>query len=32
MVIDGVRVRQGSETKEWWGPVNAGITLKWNLF
>lgn len=32
VVIDGVRVRQGSETKEWWGPVNAGITLKWNLF
>lgn len=31
-VIDGVRVRQGSETKDWWGPVNAGITLKWNLF
>lgn len=32
VVIDGVRVRRGSETKEWWGPVNAGITLKWNLF
>lgn len=32
VVIDGVRVRQGSETKDWWGPVNAGITLKWNLF
>ena len=31
-VIDGVRVRRGSETKEWWGPVHAGITLKWNLF
>ena len=31
-VIDGVRVRQGNETKGWWGPVNAGITLKWNLF
>ena len=31
-VIDGVRVRQGSETKDWWGPVHAGITLKWNLF
>lgn len=32
MVIDGVRVRQGSETKDWWGPVHAGITLRWNLF
>ena len=31
-VIDGIRVRQGNETKGWWGPVNAGITLKWNLF
>ena len=31
-VIDGVRVRCGNETKNWWGPVNAGITLKWNLF
>lgn len=32
VVIDGVRVRQGSETRDWWGPVHAGITLKWNLF
>ena len=32
VVIDGVRVRRGNETKEWWGPVHAGITLKWNLF
>ena len=31
-VIDGVRVRCSNETKEWWGPVHAGITLKWNLF
>ena len=31
-VIDGVRVRRGNETKGWWGPVNAGITLTWNLF
>lgn len=31
-VIDGVRVRRGNETAEWWGPVHAGITLKWNLF
>ena len=26
-VIDGVRVRQGEGTKNWWGPINAGVTL-----
>ncbi len=31
-VIDGVRVRQGNETKNWWGPVSAGISLVWNIF
>lgn len=31
-VIDGVRVRQGKESKDWWGPVNAGVTLVWKLF
>ena len=31
-VIDGVRVRRGNETKNWWGPVNAGVTLVWTLF
>lgn len=31
-VIDGVRVRRGTETKNWWGPVNAGVTLVWKLF
>ena len=31
-VIDGVRVRKGSETKDWWGPINAGVTLVWKLF
>lgn len=31
-VIDDVRVRQGSESRNWWGPVHAGITLRWNLF
>ena len=31
-VIDGVRVRRGNETKDWWGPVNAGVTLVWKLF
>lgn len=32
VTIDGVRVRQGSETKNWWGPINADITLVWTLF
>ena len=31
-VIDGVRVRCGSETKDWCGPINAGVTLVWKLF
>ena len=31
-VIDGVRVRDGKETKNWWGPVNAGATLVWTIF
>ena len=31
-VIDGVRVRRGNETKDWWGPINAGVTLVWELF
>ena len=31
-VIDGVRVRAGKETKNWWGPANAGVTLVWKLF
>ena len=30
--IGGVRVRQGSETKNWWGPINAGVTLVWTIF
>lgn len=30
--IDGVRVLQGSKTKNWWGPINAGVTLVWKLF
>ena len=32
VVINGVRVRRGSETKNWWGPVSAGVTLVWNIF
>lgn len=31
-VIDNVRVRKMSETKNWWGPVSAGVTLMWNLY
>ena len=30
-VIDGVRVRHGNETKDWWGPINAGVTLVWKI-
>ena len=30
-VIDGVRVRRGNGTKEWWGPINAGVTLVWKI-
>ncbi|WP_259328326.1 hypothetical protein, partial [Bacteroides ovatus] len=28
----GVRVRRGNETKDWCGPINAGVTLVWKLF
>lgn len=31
-VINGTCVRQNSETKGWWGPVNAGVSLVWKLF
>lgn len=31
-VIEGVRVRQGNETKHWFGPIQAGVTLVWNIF
>ena len=31
-VTDGVRVRAGSDTKNWWGPIGAGVTLAWKLF
>ena len=31
-VIDGVRMRCGNETKNWCGPINAGVTLVWKLF
>ena len=31
-VIDGVRVRAGKVTKNWWGPIDAGVTLVWKMF
>lgn len=31
-VIDGVRVRRDKETKNWWGPTQAGVTLVWTIF
>ena len=31
-VINGVRVRCSNETKNWCGPINAGVTLVWKLF
>ena len=31
-VTDGVRVRTGNDTKNWWGPVNAGVTLVWKIY
>ena len=31
-VIDGVRVKRGKETKNWWGPTQAGVTLVWTIF
>lgn len=32
ITIDGVRVRRGNKTKDWWGPINAGVTLVWKIF
>lgn len=31
-VTDGVRVRAGNGRKNWFGPVNAGVTLTWSIF
>ncbi|MCD8032849.1 MAG: DUF3575 domain-containing protein [Alistipes sp.] len=31
-VIDGVRVKRGKESKNWWGPTQAGVTLVWTIF
>ena len=32
ITVEGVRVNQGSETKNWWGPIDAGVSLEWKLF
>ena len=32
VVIDNVRVRSGECSKNWWGPIHAGVTLVWTLF
>lgn len=32
VVIDNVRVRSGEGSKNWWGPIHAGVTLVWTLF
>lgn len=32
IVIDGVRVRHGKKSKDWWGPTFAGVTLVWAIF
>lgn len=31
VTIDGVRVARGSDTKNWWGPISAGVTLVWRV-
>lgn len=32
VVIDKVCVRSGEGSKNWWGPIHAGVTLVWTLF
>ena len=32
VVIGGTRVLRGGDHKNWWGPVDAGITLVWQIF
>ena len=32
VVIDNVCVRSGEGSKNWWGPIHAGVTLVWTLF
>lgn len=31
-VTDGVRVKAGNGRKDWFGPINIGVTLTWNIF
>ena len=31
-VIDGVRVRRGKESKNWWGPTSLGVSFVWTIF
>lgn len=31
-VINGVRVRRGNESKNWWGPTSVGVSLVWTIF
>ena len=30
-VVDGVRVFRGTKTRNWWGPIDAGVTLGWRI-
>lgn len=32
VVENGVRVRAGKGAKDWWGPINAEVTLAWRIF
>lgn len=32
ILMDGVRVRSGEGSKNWWGPTNIGVSLVWNVF
>lgn len=32
VLMDGVRVRSGEGSKNWWGPTNIGVSLVWNVF
>ena len=32
VVIDNVRVRRGSENKDYWGVNHLGVSLVWNIF
>lgn len=31
-VTDGVRVKAGKTTRNYWGPIHAGVTLVWHIF